>query len=264
MKIDNEQAQPPIRASRRTAGARRAFVILTALVAASSSPLASRAAPAPPVIEDVVVGDGLLRILGEYHTGPGVDPIVKLEATPLSVQTSSDTEVTALLPAGTRAGKHRLTLRRADGGAAAKVEMPIGIRENVQVTSFAGLIPPIPGAGGLYSFAGPTGSVILTRAGQRLVGAATGPMGLVAGSAPQNGIVGLCYQPAGGGEIKNFLPGANFAVHGFTTSRASYSSTATIGTLPPGTYNVGMCVQSFGPAQITNNNYVNGWVMVVD
>jgi hypothetical protein len=32
--------------------------------------------------------------------------------------------------------------------------------------------------------------------------------------------------------------------------------------LPPGTFNVGMCVRNNGSSTINNNNYVNGWVMV--
>lgn len=127
--------------------------------------------------------------------------------------------------------------------------------------SFYGLVTSIAGNNDYYVFAGPTDSVTVAD-GQRLFGAAEAPLGLTSGSPLQSADVGLCYQPNGNGPILNFL-GANFSVHNFTTTRQSYAATAAT-TLPAGTYSVGMCVRNNGPGPITNNNYVNGWVQVVN
>lgn len=54
---------------------------------------------------------------------------------------------------------------------------------------------------------------------------------------------------------------SNFSQHYFTTARATYAVAATT-VLPPGTFAVGMCVRNNGSSTISNNNYINGWVMV--
>ena len=54
--------------------------------------------------------------------------------------------------------------------------------------------------------------------------------------------------------------GSSFSQHSFSTTRETYAAAASK-VLPPGTFNVGMCVRNNGSSTI-NNNYVNGWVMV--
>ena len=244
-------------------GARIAAVTLLVLGLMTAS---ARAAAPPPVIHRVVVDDvhGRLTIFGQdLEVGASaVDPIVKLGTVALPVLSSSPAMVTAELPAATPAGRYILTLTRPGVGGTDKLDLSIGIVEKTHVVSFTGLVPPIAGNSGVYVFAGPFATVTTVRPGQRLIGAATAPMGLASG-IPQTADVGLCWQLGGSGTITNFLQ-ANFGVHGFTTSRASYSATATVALADPGDYNVGMCVRNNGPAHISNNNYVNGWVMVVD
>lgn len=128
-----------------------------------------------------------------------------------------------------------------------------------QVAMLAGPVPSIMGNSGLYVFAGPPAQVTATATQGRVIGAANGSLGLTTGS-PQFADVGMCYQPATGGTLTNFY-GSSFGTNYFTTSRSTYTATATK-VLAPGTWNVGMCVRNNGGSTINNNNYVNGWVMV--
>ncbi len=95
-----------------------------------------------------------------------------------------------------------------------------------------------------------------------VTGSAGAPLGLVAGSTPQLADVGMCYQPSGGGTITNMY-GSNFSQQYFTSARATYATSATKA-LPAGTYNVGMCVRNNGSSTISNNNFLNRWILVTN
>jgi hypothetical protein len=69
----------------------------------------------------------------------------------------------------------------------------------------------------------------------------------------------MCYR-APGGHPTHFY-GSNFSVQYFTTERRTYATAGTV-VLPPGTYDVGMCVRNNGGNAIQNNNYVAGFVQV--
>lgn len=124
-----------------------------------------------------------------------------------------------------------------------------------------GPVAAIPGNSGVYVFAGPTATVT-TAAGQRLTGASEAPIGLPSGSAAQTANVDLCYQPNAGGALINFS-GGNYSIHRFVGERRAYTA---VGTVVPGagTWKVGMCVQNNGPAQISDNDFVNGYVQVTN
>jgi hypothetical protein len=126
---------------------------------------------------------------------------------------------------------------------------------------FGGFVSALPGSSGVYVFAGPTATVT-TAAGQRLTGAAEAPMGLGAGSAAQTANVDLCYQPNAGGALLNFS-GSNYSIHRFVAERRAYTA---VGSVVPGagTWKVGMCVLNGGAAQISDNDYVNGYVQVTN
>ena len=110
-----------------------------------------------------------------------------------------------------------------------------------------------------YVFAGPTATVTTT-ANQRLTGAATGIMGLANDGGAQNSDIGLCYQPAGG-TVTNFSGGSYLTARFVAGDRRSYSATSS--TSPgAGTWAVGMCVRNRATVPISDNDYVNGWVMV--
>lgn len=126
---------------------------------------------------------------------------------------------------------------------------------------FNGPVPPIAENSGFYVFSGPSAQVTTSASHRRLTGSASAPLGLATGSPPQYADVGLCYQPAAGGAITNFV-GNNFSVHHFTTTRVSYAASATVVLGADQTWNVGMCVRNNGGSKISNNNYVTGWIQV--
>ena len=116
----------------------------------------------------------------------------------------------------------------------------------------------IAGAALDYLFVGPTVSAT-TNANQMLVGAAEAPLGSAAGTTFR---YGLCYQPQAGGAITNFV-GIDYSIGQATTTRLSYAASATV--VPgAGTWNVGYCVRNTGANALDNNDFVNGWVQVVN
>ncbi len=134
---------------------------------------------------------------------------------------------------------------------------PAGPAGIVAIQGFSGFIPTIPGSASGYAFVGPTTSVTLTST-QRLTGSASAVLGLSTGG-PQAINIGMCYQQ-GAGVINNFF-GGNYIAPYATTSRLLMTASATA-FLAAGTYNVGFCVFNFGALSLSNNDYVNGWVMV--
>jgi hypothetical protein len=126
--------------------------------------------------------------------------------------------------------------------------------------TFEGNISNIAGPNANYVFAGPT-TTVTTTASQRLFGAAEAPLGLASGSSSTTFIYGLCYQPSGGGTINNFV--SKFSMGTITSTRTTFAATASV--VPgAGTWNVGFCVQNPSSSTISNNDYVNGWVQVVN
>ncbi len=110
----------------------------------------------------------------------------------------------------------------------------------------------------MYEFFGPT-VVVTVASGQTLFGAAEAPLATDAGVATAR--AGLCYQ-LGSGTIANFA-GFNYSVVEVDTTRTPIAAAAAITTLN-GTYNVGFCVQNQTATAINDNDYVSGWVMLVN
>lgn len=138
---------------------------------------------------------------------------------------------------------------------------PQGATGVVSMHSFAGLIPSIAASSATYIFAGPTTTVTIS-AGQKIVGAATAPLATISGIATAK--IGLCYAPISTpSNLTNFV-GFNFSVVQIDITKDTYSATATVSGLSPGTYLVGFGVFNSGLVAISNNDYVNGWVMVVN
>ena len=127
------------------------------------------------------------------------------------------------------------------------------------VAGFAGTIGALT-AQNAYVFAGPTATITVTST-QKIVASASGAMGLASAST-FNIQVGMCYQPIAGGTISNFV-GVNYVQAPMSTERRIYSANATV-TLPAGTYRVGMGVLNNSGVNLTNNDWVNGFVMVVN
>jgi len=137
---------------------------------------------------------------------------------------------------------------------------PAGPTGIVTLGAFNGSPGIIAPAAGGYQWAGPT-TTVTTAVGQRLTGAASVPLGLAAGSPEnQSFYYGLCYETSTGGTITNFVGGA-YSVGQIRTTRETVAATATC--VPgAGTWRVGFCVNWNGTGNISNNNWVNGWVIV--
>lgn len=119
----------------------------------------------------------------------------------------------------------------------------------------------IVGGATAYVFAGPTVSVTIT-AGQKIVAVASAPLATVTGTT--TGEIGICYAvPPLNSPIINFV-GGSYSVVEFTTTRNTYTASATISGLAAGTYTVGFGVKNTGAAILNDNDYLNGWVMVVN
>ncbi len=246
------------------------WTVLAALLALGLAATPGHAVAAPPAIDNVVVTDTTLVIDGE-NLDLGAPPVVKLGVVQLAVQTSSAHQVTVQLPAGLDAGNYVLTLRRPNGGATARAEIPVGIARRIETTSFSGWSgASIAGNAPNYVFLGDpgnptTGHVIITRPNQRLLGAATAALGLEPGSPNQTMDVGLCWHEVGSIFAPvNFVAGAYISMLAKQEQR-SYSATATTVIPTPGVFQVGMCVRNNGGVSaLTQNDYVNGWVMVLE
>ncbi|MFO0589015.1 MAG: hypothetical protein U0441_15805 [Polyangiaceae bacterium] len=120
---------------------------------------------------------------------------------------------------------------------------------------------PFTSTGGLYVFVGPQATVTIT-AGQKLTAAAEAPLALAsAGSYTIQ--TGICYQ-LGAGTITNFVGGA-YSIVGIDQTRTPQAASASISGLAAGTYKVGFCLlNSNATPAISNNDYVNGWVIVTN
>ena len=139
---------------------------------------------------------------------------------------------------------------------------PTGI---INVFSFNGYVGtgPFSSMGSTYNFVGPTATITITSSSQKVYGSACVPIATAAGSAPILIQFGLGYQPIAGGTILNFV-GGNYAVVELTPTRTSQTAVGYISGLVPGTYKVGVVLANNTSTAISNNDYVNGWVMVTN
>jgi hypothetical protein len=135
-----------------------------------------------------------------------------------------------------------------------------GADATIQVLSVSGAVQNIVGNNGAYVFAGPTVQIMTTAERPRVSGTASASLGLQAGSPPGFADIGMCSQPVPGSTVTN-LVGSNFSTEHLAVERADFTASASA-VLAAGTYKVGMCVRNNGTSTISNNNYVNGWVMV--
>jgi len=143
---------------------------------------------------------------------------------------------------------------------------PAGATGVVSIHPFAGsgANPTVPAGGGSapWTFIGPTVSVPVA-AGQRVTGSAVAVLGTSAQS-PQVATpvsFSLCIQIGGAGAINSFYPGD------FTDAqvsvRLSYAAAASTSVPVAGNHKIGYCVKNKSAnVALTNNEYVNGWVMV--
>lgn len=129
---------------------------------------------------------------------------------------------------------------------------------SVTVAVFSGFVSPIAPNSPGYVFAGATTSVTLAVT-SKVVGVASAPLGLGA-AGTHTFYSGMCYQ-LGAGTIINFV-GDDYSVGVITAQRQGVTVSAGV-TLAPGTYLIGMGIRNLGPIQISNNDYVNGYIMII-
>lgn len=131
------------------------------------------------------------------------------------------------------------------------------------MVSFTGYIGSFSSASRPWTFMGPTQTVTVA-AGQKLVGSAVAVLATMSATPVTNVGIGLCSQLGTTGALAVFAGGA-YTATSITSTRATYAASAVRTGLAAGTYTVGFCFQTptaNGP--IDNNEWVNGWVMVVN
>lgn len=138
---------------------------------------------------------------------------------------------------------------------------PTGPSGIISIFSTNGAVPPPLPVQNTYRFVGPTIDVTVN-SGDRLVGSSNITMGLAVNQPEQEVRFGLCYQAAGGGTVVNFV-GGNYISHRIRAGRHAYGASEQA-QMNAGTYKAGPCVANTGPAQITNTDFVTGWLMVLD
>jgi hypothetical protein len=95
---------------------------------------------------------------------------------------------------------------------------------------------------------------------QKLVGFGSAVFGTTSGTSRIS--ISLCYARSGSQTLIAFSGNSHLTAEA-DTSRGTFSVAAS-GTLPAGTYSVGYCIMNRGTQLIDNNDYVNGWMMVIN
>lgn len=142
---------------------------------------------------------------------------------------------------------------------------PAGATGIVSIAGWGGSIPDTlssPSPAGTYVFAGPF-TTVTTEENQRVTGSAEAPMAVAMGG-PLMFRYGLCFQSSTGGPLTNFSDD-DYSVGEINTLRTSWTAAATR-VFTAGTWRVGFCVASNGnvTTNYTDNDFVNGWVMVTN
>ncbi len=109
-----------------------------------------------------------------------------------------------------------------------------------------------------WSFFGPT-KKITVNGSQRVIGSGSAVFGTYSGTSRIS--VSICYQQTGG--VINSFAGNNHLIADADSLRRTFAVTVTAAPAA-GTYSVGYCIINNGTQTLGNNDYVNGWVMVID
>ncbi len=136
---------------------------------------------------------------------------------------------------------------------------PQGVVTVVGINGFATAGPFSSTTG--YVFVGPTAIITVTSTTQKIVASIEAPLATTSGTASV--YYGVCYRLGTTGTVTNFVAG-NFSIIMIDLMRHPHSATATVTGLAPGTYYIGAGINNSSTTAITNNDYVNGWAMLVN
>jgi len=132
----------------------------------------------------------------------------------------------------------------------------------VSTVRFGGSVPDIA-ASSAMDFRGPTATITVTSATQRLTGLATAALGTTSGTVNSESFQpDLCYK-LGAGTLITFS-GSSYVSPMVTTTRTDVTATGSVVPGAPGVYTVGFCVANGTATAIDNNDFVNGWVMATN
>jgi len=112
--------------------------------------------------------------------------------------------------------------------------------------------------GDKWEFFGPTRQVTVDEK-QKILGAGTAVFGTSSGTSRI--AISLCYAKKGTEAPVSFAEN-NHLIADAGSLRHTFSVSASVD-LPAGKYAVGYCVNNRGPQTLNNNDYVNGWVIIV-
>jgi hypothetical protein len=136
--------------------------------------------------------------------------------------------------------------------------------QSISTSVFRGLIEKITPINNTFVFAGPTTTITLTTPKQVTASGVVsfGFPSTSTTSSSDNVQIDVCYQSLGDGVITP-VNGMNYIKNRMLREKRCYSATGSI-VLPAGTYKigVGVGVDTWTGPDITNNDFVNGWVMV--
>lgn len=131
----------------------------------------------------------------------------------------------------------------------------------IKTTAINGTIATSLSLDNINRFWGPTADVTITRASQVVIATISGVLGTSA--TAQKIRLGVCHKlPSSSAPV--FTAGVNYMIGDLTTQRQLVSASATITSLAPGTYQIGMCIRTDTgtAATVSNSDYSNGFVMV--
>jgi hypothetical protein len=131
--------------------------------------------------------------------------------------------------------------------------------ESIVVVDFSGEASDEVFPGDNWQFFGPTRQITVTEK-QKIIGSGSAVFGTTSGTSRI--AVSLCYLKKGSDMIAP-LAENNHLIADADSVRRTFALSASA-QLAAGTYSVGYCVNNRGPQALNNNNYVNGWIIVIN
>lgn len=131
--------------------------------------------------------------------------------------------------------------------------------QSIVVVDFSGEATDEVFLGDNWQFFGPTRQITITE-NQKVIGSGSAVFGTTSGTSRI--AVSLCYLKQGSDVIAS-LAENNHLIADADSLRRTFALSVSA-QLAAGTYSVGYCVNNRGPQTLNNNNYVNGWIIVIN